>query len=138
MSLRRLPRQMGVWIICNGTSSDPHPEAEFKSCPEKRFTANIRADINRQAAAADGWGRGLRKNRKRADHCPTCMPKERAIETKRVADRAADRFNRDELKRAKLKAAPAPSSPSPKKSRKSRSANPSHSPSADTAPAPAT
>lgn len=141
MSVTKLPREFGVVIICNGTTDDPHAAAEFKSCPtaERFQSATVSIESNRQWCATRGWGRGLRKSRKRGvDHCPSCFENEKAIAAKVKADRKAKQPTRDAAKIAKLKAAPAPSSPLPKKSRKSRSANPSHSPSADTAPAPAT
>lgn len=128
MSVSRLPRELGVIIRCNGTTDDPHPNAEFKTCPTAEFfqSATISVKNNRAWCATRGWGRGLRKSRKRGvDHCPSCFKAERAIAAKLKADRKANQPARDAAKIAKLKPEPLP-----KKPRKRRA-----SPSADTAPA---
>lgn len=132
MSITRLPRELGIIIRCNGTQIDDHPE-NHKRCPEKFQTANVYAGVNRTVAATQGWGRGLRKGRKRNDHCPKCMPIERELFAKQKADREVEKKRRDELKKAKLSAAPLP-----KKPRKSRAtSSPTTTPSVDSAPAPA-
>jgi len=107
MSARRLPREMGTWIYCNGTDDD--------GCPtkEKRFTANVVFKYNREFAAKDGWGRGLRTNQKRRDLCPSCLAKEKELFAEQEAKAKARKAAREE----KLKAI-ATGTPLPKKPRK--------------------
>ncbi|HEY6038669.1 MAG TPA: hypothetical protein VIV58_30510 [Kofleriaceae bacterium] len=140
MSVTKLPREQGIWIKCDGTTSDPHPAAVFKHCPEKIFTANVFVRVNRANAANEGWGRGLRKDRKRSDHCPNCLSNEQQIEVNRKVESEARKAKRDEEHRAAKaaeKAARAAAAP-PKKSRKPKAAQSSApSPSVDSAPAPA-
>jgi hypothetical protein len=96
MSIRWLPREMGLIICCNGTGD--------KGCPKdaKAQTANIVAKHNRAHAKKSGWGRGLRKGYKRRDLCPTCMPIERELHAKEKADAEAWKVKRDENRKAKL------------------------------------
>ena len=109
---------MGLWIICNGT--DGH-----RGCPtkERRFTANIMAGVNRAYLAKEGWGRGLRKDHKRADLCPGCLKIEAKLLEQDKAKAEERKRERDEVKKARLAAEP----------RKRKS-----SPSAASAPVPAT
>ncbi len=123
MSITRLPRELGIIIRCNGTDT--------ASCSEKYQTANVRARANRKAAAGAGWGRGLRKGRKRRDHCPKHMEIERELFAKEQAECEAEKKRRDELKKAKFAAAPLPKKPR----KSSASSSPTSSPSEASAPA---
>lgn len=140
MSVTKLPREQGIWIKCDGTSSDQHPAAPFNHCPEKLFTANVYVRVNRANAAKEGWGRGLRKDRKRADHCPNCLSNEQQIEVNRKVDSEARKAKRDEEHRAAkaAKKAAVAVAAAPKKSRMPKAApSAASSPSAGSAPAPA-
>lgn len=46
MTLRRLPRELGITIAC-----------ERECCEVRHYTGNIRAKVNRKAAAGAGWAR---------------------------------------------------------------------------------
>lgn len=96
MSIRWLPREMGLVLCCNGTGD--------KGCPKdaKTQTANIVAKHNRTHAAKAGWGRGMRKGYKRRDLCPSCMRIERELLAKEQADAAEWKAKRDEARKAKL------------------------------------
>src|SRR4051812_44176828 len=100
MSIRKLPRELGLVISCNGTDA--------KGCPnnEKFQTALIMAGNTRAWLKGRGWGRGLRKGHKRRDLCPTCSPVELELVAQQKVDRAAEILRRDETKKAKVSATP--------------------------------
>lgn len=88
MSARRLPRQLGVVIRCNGLGG---------LCGAKCQTANIRIRVNRAAAKAAGWIRGGRSTTRAHDYCPAHAVDElKAIEAlkkaraKRAKEQAAE------------------------------------------------
>jgi len=129
MSARRLPRQMGTWVCCDGTAD--------KGCPtnERRFTGNIVFQYNREHLATEGWGRGLRLGYKRRDLCPSCLKIERVLfeeakakteawKKERAERRKAAWAEKQEAKKAELAANPKPKKPRSKK----QSAQPSESP----------
>lgn len=128
MSIRKLPRELGIVISCNGVESR-------SNCAAKLQTGQIQARGVRAYAKTLKWGRGLRKGRKRCDQCSECMPIERRLfeeEKKRIL---AWRIERDERRKAvwvekqEAKKAEAAANPKPKKPRsKKRSAQPSESP----------
>lgn len=122
MSWKRLPKQWGIVIRCDGTDTT--------ECDEKIQTGNIVVKHNRAYAAGQGWGRGLRPGRKSRDHCPTHMEAEREAFAK--YKREARKKELDEKRKAKWSA-----EPKPKKPRKKKGAATS-SPSAASAPAPST
>lgn len=135
MSVRWLPRELGMVITCNGTTLS----TDVTNCrcgpdkqPAQYQTANIMAGNTRAWMKKEGWGRGLRKGRKRCDLCPTHLKLEQELFAKEQADREAEKKRRDELKKAKFSAAP-----SPKKPRKRKGSASSSSPSAECAPVPA-
>lgn len=128
MSIRRLPREMGIWVCCDGTDET--------DCPEKRFTANVLAKVNRNAAAQVGWGRGLRKDRKRRDQCPYHFKLEKFLIYQSQWRRAADKARHDEIKKAMFSSEPRPKRPRPKKA--VESSIPASSPSEDSARAAST
>lgn len=127
MSIKRLPRELGLIVRCNGAGTEPCAWAE------KFQTGNIMAKKTRAWLAKEkGWGRGLLKGRKRLDLCPACMPLERKALEKHQAERAKEIERRDELKKAKFSATPRPKKPRKPKN----SAAPASSPSEACAPAP--
>ena len=69
MSIRRLPRQLGIIVTCNHGNLDGRED-----CHTQIQTANTIARSNRAYAAQQGWGRGLISKRKRFDLCPPPLP----------------------------------------------------------------
>lgn len=129
MSITRLPREQGIAIHC-----------DFEGCKESKFTGNILAKVNRAAASVEGWGRGLRKatktfaGTKRSDFCPPHMLIERELAAKEKAASDERKRQRDEARKARFAAKP-PKKPRRKKSDATPASAPS--PSADSAPPPA-
>ena len=93
MSIKFLPRELGVIISCNGNDDE--------ECTERLQTANILAGANRGRAKKLGWGRGLRKGKKRHDLCPKHLADEKAAAAKNKAAAAARRAKRDKARKAK-------------------------------------
>lgn len=89
MSVKRLPREMGMWLCCDGTDDE--------GCKERTFSAPILASNNREWFKKNGgWGRGLRKGYKRRDLCPKCMVIERELFAKEQASTEAWKKQRAE------------------------------------------
>lgn len=88
MSTRRLPRQLGIVLRCNG-----------EGCGIRFQTANVLIRVNRRAAAKDGWIRGGGRGRMRLDFCPTCAPVELEQQAKRRREIAERRKERDRKRR---------------------------------------
>jgi hypothetical protein len=110
MSAKKLRRSMGVVINCDGS--------DHQDCMGKIQTANVVVKHNRAAAVKLGWGRGLRKYRKRLDYCPTHMTEERKLFEAEQATREADKRAKDEVRKAKWAAkgkTPPPKKPSAKR-----------------------
>lgn len=121
MSIDKLSRERGVTVKCDGTDET--------DCPERIYTANVFAKVNRAWATKQGWGRGLRKGRKRRDQCPKHLAIERQLFATQKADWEAEKQRRAELRKAKWAAAAA--------AKATATSSPTTSPSADSAPAPA-
>lgn len=140
MSIRKLPRELGVVLRCDGTQTTNHPESH-KACPTgmKYQVSIVRVDYTRAAAKSLGWGRGLRKGMKRNDHCPSCMVIERELFAKANADREAEKLRRDELRKAKFAAPAQPKKPRKRKATSEAAPPPmTPAPSEVSAPAPST
>lgn len=105
--VRKLRRDYGVIILCDGTDET--------SCSQRLQTANVRVDMNRLAAAAIGWGRGLRKGRKRRDLCSYHYKLEKFLLSQEQWARALDMAKKDEARKAKLSPNPTPKKPRKKK-----------------------
>lgn len=133
MSIKRLPREFGLIVCCNGapaTNEVPFPPG----CEERHQTAailakNVRAWLKKE----QGWGRGLRAGHKRKDHCPTHLAEEKILFAKEQADRETRKRELDEKRKAKFSAAPKPK----KKRSPAASSTATPSPSEASAPAPA-
>lgn len=150
MSVKWLPREMGMWLSCDGTDD--------KGCEERTFAATILATNNREWFAKNGgWGRGLRKGYKRRDLCPSCVKVEQKLFEEETAKTEAWKKERAERRKAawaeKKASKEAEAAAKPKKPRKKKSTAVSagavtaaeeasigrpSSPSAASAPAPAT
>lgn len=117
MSIRWLPRELGMVVSCDGTALS----TDVSNCtcgeggrPVQFQTAaiiakNIRAWLKKN----EGWGRGVRKGYKRNDLCPAHLKIEIEAAAKAKADREAKRKDRDEKRRAEKLAKLATSSPPP-------------------------
>ena len=145
MSITWLPREQGMVVRCNG-------------CGAKYHTANISATNTRAwLKAHEGWGRGSRPTTKkvlgtkRHDLCPPCLATDKELHAKDLAEKEARKKLRDEARKAKFSSEPKPKKPRKKKASTAVSAGavttaeeasigrpPTSSPSAASAPAPAT
>lgn len=131
MSIKKLPRELGIILRCNGTN---------KTCSLQLQTAQVQAKGIRTYAKSISWGRGLRKGHKRKDLCPDCLQLEKELHAKQQAEWEAEKARRDEMRKAKLK--PKASKTFAEAAPKARNRKPlseaTPSPSAASAPAPAT
>ncbi len=81
MSIVRIKPGRGIWVKCDGTDE--------ATCSEKRYTGNIVPKHNRAHwAKTEGWGRGLRSHTKTRDFCFLHMKHEEQVAAKAAADRA--------------------------------------------------
>lgn len=90
MSARRLPRELGIVILCN---------AEGCGCTFR--TANVRIKVNRRAAAQVGWIRGGVTGMRRFDYCPEHAVVHRELIATRKREREEERKARDAVRLAK-------------------------------------
>ncbi len=95
MSARKLPREFGVVMTCNGVR-----------CSERYQTALVSIRKNRFAASKAGWISGASRtvggSGRRSDFCPQCAPAERARVKEWKKARAATLKARDAKRKQRI------------------------------------